>query len=178
MADSEPPHIDLYFTPTDAHSRQAHEFLVRRGVEFVAHDISQDPGALNEMVRRSGQQGVPVIVIGDEVVAGFNLKRLGHLLPVSERRRIRLGVSIANVRIDGDRPEGAYVGRVNEGSPADLAGVCKGDIIIELAQRPVHRVSEVHDIAAEIRPGSKVPLTVWRAGRRFRVVLSLSPQPG
>lgn len=46
-------------------------------------DVSQDYAAAVEMVRRSGQQGVPVITLDDEVVVGFDRPRLEQILAAS-----------------------------------------------------------------------------------------------
>jgi hypothetical protein len=44
-------------------------------------------------------------------------------------------------------------------------------VIIEMAQQSVRSASDVHVIASQIIPGSRVPLTLWRAGHVFRIVL-------
>ena len=47
---------------------------------FEEFDVLDDLSAREEMVRISGQMGVPVITIGDEVVIGFNRDRLQETL--------------------------------------------------------------------------------------------------
>jgi len=42
--------------------------------------VAQDRDKAKEMIQKSGQMGVPVIVIGDEVIVGFNQPRLDQLL--------------------------------------------------------------------------------------------------
>jgi len=42
--------------------------------------VAQDRDKAKEMIQKSGQMGVPVIVIGDEVIVGFNQLRLDQLL--------------------------------------------------------------------------------------------------
>lgn len=73
------------------------EFLSQRGVEFTEYDVSVDKAAADEMVRLTGQRGVPVIVIGDQVVIGFNRARLEQLLDnLSYNQHPRFGLKIAD----------------------------------------------------------------------------------
>jgi S1-C subfamily serine protease len=144
--------------------------MVRRDVEFQVHDVSEDREARLEMVRVSGQSGVPTLCIGGRAIVDLDLERLNQLFP----RRVQgivLGVAVADARRAGDRPPGAYVGHVEADTPADRAGILKGDLIIEMAQRPVRSANDVHAIASQIVPGSRIPVTLWRAGHVFRIVL-------
>lgn len=58
----------------------AKEFLSQKGIKFTEHDVAQDREARQEMVKKSGQMGVPVITIDGDVVVGFNKAHLEHLL--------------------------------------------------------------------------------------------------
>ena len=75
--------IDVYTTPTCGYCHQVKEFLARRGVEFTEHDVLVDRAAANEMVSKSGQMGVPVIIVNGQVVIGFDRARLEQLLSSS-----------------------------------------------------------------------------------------------
>ena len=55
------------------------EFLSQRGIAFSERDVLQDEQALEEL-RQLGYLTTPVIKVGDEVVVGFNRKRLEELL--------------------------------------------------------------------------------------------------
>ncbi len=46
----------------------------------MEHDVAQDRDQAKEMIEKSGQMGVPVIIINGEVVVGFNQARLDQLL--------------------------------------------------------------------------------------------------
>jgi len=63
--------------------RAAKEFLSSRGIAFTDVDVTASPEARAELVRRTGQLGVPVIVVGEEVVVGFDRGRLSRLLGIS-----------------------------------------------------------------------------------------------
>jgi glutaredoxin 3 len=49
-------------------------------VTFTEYDVSNDREKAQEMIQKSGQMGVPVLVIGDEVVIGFNQAKIDTLL--------------------------------------------------------------------------------------------------
>ena len=73
--------IKVYSTPTCPFCQRAKAFLKERGVEFEVIDLGVDRDKVEEMVKISGQMSVPVIVIGDEVVVGFDQAKLERLLP-------------------------------------------------------------------------------------------------
>src|SRR5689334_9281619 len=70
--------VTVYTTPTCPYCRYVKQFLNNKGVPFVEKDVASDRMAAVEMVRRSGQQGVPVTVIGDEVIVGFDQPALNQ----------------------------------------------------------------------------------------------------
>jgi len=72
--------VTVYTTPTCGYCRQAKRFLAERGVDFREVDVSADDAAASEIVRRTGQFGVPVIDVGGTLVVGFNRARLEQLL--------------------------------------------------------------------------------------------------
>jgi glutaredoxin len=53
-----------------------------KGVKFTDIDVSRDQAAARDMVRRSGQMGVPVIDIGGKIVVGFNKPQINSLLGI------------------------------------------------------------------------------------------------
>ena len=99
-------------------------------------NVAADRQAAMEMVRVSGQQGVPVITIDGQVIVGFNQPRLMQLL------KPKLGASIADAasqrkKHPGIPSSGAFVGRVRPGTAADKAGLKKGDVIVSLGGQQV-----------------------------------------
>lgn len=72
--------VKVYSTPTCPYCIRAKEYLSSKGVEFQNIDVSQDQTAVEEMVKLSGQMGVPVIVIGEEVITGFDKARIERLI--------------------------------------------------------------------------------------------------
>ena len=72
--------IKVYSTPTCPYCRMVKDYLKVKGVTFVNYDVSQDKDALDEMVKLSGQMGVPVVVINGEVTVGFDKNKIDSLL--------------------------------------------------------------------------------------------------
>jgi len=72
--------VIVFSTPTCTHCNSAKRYLRERGVRFRDVDVSRDPVAARDMVKRSGQQGVPVIEINGRVVVGFNRAEVDRLL--------------------------------------------------------------------------------------------------
>jgi glutaredoxin len=60
--------------------RQAKEFLSSQGVAFRDINVAEDAEARLELIRLTGQMAVPVILVGDQVVRGFDKPRLRALL--------------------------------------------------------------------------------------------------
>ena len=57
------------------------EFLRAKGVALQERDVVADPSAMEELLRRTGGvRGTPVIVVGNEVIRGFDRGRLSRLL--------------------------------------------------------------------------------------------------
>lgn len=72
--------VIIYSTPTCHFCQQAKEFFTENGVEYTEHDVASDQEKAQEMVTRSGQMGVPVIFVGDDMIIGFDEGRLRSLL--------------------------------------------------------------------------------------------------
>jgi hypothetical protein len=51
-------------------------------VAFTARNVAEDAGARGELIARTGRMAVPVIVVDDEVIIGFDRGRLKRLLGV------------------------------------------------------------------------------------------------
>lgn len=72
--------VIVFSTPTCTYCNQAKRYFRQQGVRFRDVDVSRDQAAARDMVRRSGQQGVPVIDIGGKVIVGFNKPEIDRLL--------------------------------------------------------------------------------------------------
>ncbi len=72
--------VVVFSTPTCPHCRTAKSYLKQKGVRFTDVDVSRDERAARDMVRISGQQGVPVITVNGRPVVGFDRGKLDQLL--------------------------------------------------------------------------------------------------
>ena len=77
MADK---NVIIYSTPTCPYCKRAKDYLSRKGIPFADRNVAVDRDAAKEMIQKSGQMGVPVIIIDGEVVVGFNQTLLDELL--------------------------------------------------------------------------------------------------
>ncbi len=130
--------------------------------------MAADRAAAMEMVRLSGQQGVPVTIIDGKAVVGFDRPRLDQLLEWAQQRP-RLGAAVADAADMAAKGrttviEGAYVGRITPGGAAARAGLQAGDVITAIARQPIHSATSVERVVARVRPGQSVPLTYVREG--------------
>jgi glutaredoxin 3 len=60
------------------------EYLSQKGVKFTEYNVSDDREKAKEMIQKSGQMGVPVIMVDEQVVVGFNQTMLDKLLAALE----------------------------------------------------------------------------------------------
>jgi glutaredoxin 3 len=73
--------VKIFSTPTCPYCNAAKEFFKEEGIDFENIDVSQDRAAADEMVEKSGQMGVPVIIIGEnEPIVGFDKEKIQGLI--------------------------------------------------------------------------------------------------
>ncbi len=72
---------------------------------------------------------------------------------------------------------GARVRAVSIGSPADKAGLQKGDVISEFDGKTIPDAKSFHDLMAQYSPGQRVQLRVWHKGQPEYLVARLGDQP-
>ena len=71
--------VTVYSTQHCQYCRMAKAFLDKHGVPYESIDVGSDNKAAEKMIALSGQRGVPVIVVDDEVIVGFDSQRLNEL---------------------------------------------------------------------------------------------------
>ena len=135
---------------------------------YVEKLVDQDRAAAIEMIRRSGQQGVPVTIIGDEVVVGFDRPRLERIVASLKARqaapssapqtgRRPLGARVADADRyalpGGTAVPGAYIGGINPGSPAEAAGMKVGDVITAVDSTSIRNVDDLTAALGKHGPG-------------------------
>ena len=83
LADEPPepgPQVKLFMTSWCHYCRLTSQFLRSKGVTFTEHDIESDPKALSEYLAIGGGSGVPLVVIGDERVLGYDVAAMERAL--------------------------------------------------------------------------------------------------
>ncbi len=162
----------VYTTPTCPYCRMVKEFLSQRGVPFVEKDVSVDRSAAMYMVQRTGQQGVPVTEINGQFVVGFDRPHLERLL--QQAPRPGLGVSVADAsRHAPSVGHGAYVGKVRQNSPAERAGLQKGDVITEVGGHSILDADTLIELVQHIAAGQQVRVRFVRNGEPRESKVSL-----
>ena len=71
MSSKKFPRVIIFTTPSCSFCRSAKKYLREQGIPFKDVDVTRDASAARDMVRRSGQQGVPVIDIGGKIIVGL-----------------------------------------------------------------------------------------------------------
>jgi S1-C subfamily serine protease len=150
------------------------QFFDKRGVKYTEHDVSVDKAAADEMVRKSGQMGVPVVIVGDQVIVGFDRKRLDKVFADADNgRKPRFGLQVADASKLASKfglvpVFGAFVGRVAPSSLGEKAGLRKGDVITELNFRPIHNTDDLENALTGLTHGNRVMIVFLRGHDTLR----------
>ncbi|HWI35542.1 MAG TPA: DegQ family serine endoprotease [Burkholderiales bacterium] len=159
-------------------------------VPFIQTDVAINPGnsggplfnlrgeviGINSQIysRTGGFMGLSFAIPADVALdVQKQLKEKGRVA------RGRIGVQIQEVTRDLatsfglDRARGALVNSVEKGSPADKAGVEATDIIIGFDGKQVDSSTDLPRIVGSTRPGSSVPVEVWRKGATKKLTVTV-----
>jgi S1-C subfamily serine protease len=127
-----------------------------------------------EMIRRSGQQGVPVITADEDVIVGFDQVRLAK---IAERhagpKRPALGLLAADAdQYFAKHPDaaaefppgtkGVYVGEVRPSSVAEKSGIQRGDVIASVAGKRVRSMRDLDTLVDTLKAGESVTVRYLR----------------
>jgi serine protease Do len=147
-----------------------------------------------------GNSGGPLLNMRGEVI-GINSQiysrtggfmGISFAIPIDEAQRVaeqlretgrvvrgRIGVGIAEVTKDIaeplglDKPSGALVRSVEQGGPAEKAGIEVGDIIRKFGDRQIERSSDLPRIVGNTKPGSAVQMELWRRGAARNITVTV-----
>ena len=82
--------VTIYSTPTCTYCNAAKDFFSANEVEYTEHNVAEDSDKRQEMIEKSGQMGVPVVIFGasdegeeDELVIGFDEEKFKELLGIA-----------------------------------------------------------------------------------------------
>lgn len=72
--------VKMYTTPSCPYCKLTKDYLKEKNIEFQEIDVAANASAANEMVKLSGQMGVPVIDIDGQIIVGWNKSALEEAL--------------------------------------------------------------------------------------------------
>ncbi|MEK7156356.1 MAG: glutaredoxin domain-containing protein [Patescibacteria group bacterium] len=74
--------VTIYSTPTCHFCHAAKDFFTANSVAFTDYNVGTDLAKRKEMIEKSGQMGVPVITVGQDLIVGFDEPKLRELLAI------------------------------------------------------------------------------------------------
>jgi glutaredoxin 3 len=151
------------------------EFLSQKGIGFQERDVSINQSYAQELVKSTGQMGVPVTIINGQTVIGFDRGRLEQLLTKTQMSQHPLfGASIADAsKITAKQGSGiilgAYVGSVRPSSVAERLGLFSGDIITDLNLRHIANASDLEHALSSLQGDSHFSLSFLRGNKAMTI---------
>ncbi|MEQ1662262.1 MAG: DegQ family serine endoprotease [Thiobacillus sp.] len=164
-------------------------------VPYIQTDVPINPGnsggplfnmkgevvGINSQIysRSGGYQGVSFAIPIDVA-----MEVVGQLKADGKVSRGWLGVVIQEVTADLaesfglDRARGALISQVQDGSPAEKSGLQAADVILKFDGKLVENSGDLPRMVGMAKPGSKIPLELWRKGKAQTVMLTLGELPG
>jgi glutaredoxin 3 len=181
------PEVVIYSTPTCAPCFEAKKWFQSHGVSYTEYDVSRDPVRAAELVRLTGQNAVPVIRVGQQVLVGFDPLQLAKLIPLDGNGKVgsgpdggaRVSLGMAAQSLTPDKAEelglpapfGVVVGPVRPGGPAESAGLQEGDVLVGVGSYTLQNLAQLQSLVGAKQPGDQLTLRVWRAGEEIEVTV-------
>ncbi len=75
--------VTIYTTPTCQYCKVTKAFLKGNSVSYTEIDVAADQAKAHEMIQKSGQMGVPVTFVDNDMVLGFDEAKLKSLLGIA-----------------------------------------------------------------------------------------------
>lgn len=136
--------------------------------------------------------GIPTLAARNPQLGGGQAPGIGFAIPastvtfladqmiedgrVTDSGRARLGVTVRTVLGDGFEPAGAAVAEVDDGGPADRAGLRAGDVIVGVAGEEVTDVVSLAEALANLRPGQRTEVDYVRDDERDTLRVTLGEE--
>ena len=165
--------VIVYSSPACSYCNMVKEFLSQKGISFTEKDVSRDQLVAQELVSRTGQMGVPVIIINGETIVGFDRARLEEALSHGQKeQRPSFGAAVADAsKITARQGSGiilgAYVGKVRVGSLAEKMGLIQGDIITEANVQNIANRADLERVLSKLRSGSHLSVVFLRRNKEL-----------
>ena len=74
--------VIIYSTPTCTYCKAAKEYFTAHNVAFTEYIVASDMERRKEMIDKTGQMGVPVIIVGDDITVGFDQEKIAAELGI------------------------------------------------------------------------------------------------
>lgn len=74
--------VTIYTTPSCVYCKMTKAFFKEHNIAYEEKDVATDAAAREDMIKKSGQMGVPVTDIDGELTVGFDKERLSGLLGI------------------------------------------------------------------------------------------------
>ncbi|MGH8057074.1 MAG: PDZ domain-containing protein, partial [Candidatus Entotheonellia bacterium] len=159
--------------------------------DFIQTDAPINPGnSGGPLFNMQGEMvGITTAIVAHGQGIGFAIPislakpLIPQLVSSGEVSRGYLGVSIQTLTPDLAKAlklkeqEGALVGNVVAGSPADQAGIKRGDVIVAFNEKSVKNARDLPAMVAETPVGQRATVTVWRDGTTHQVPISVGKLP-
>ena len=76
--------VTIYSTPSCHFCHMAKDFFKENNVAFEDFNVAEDQAKRKEMLDKSGQMGVPVIIIENDLIVGFNKPKIAEMLGIAQ----------------------------------------------------------------------------------------------
>lgn len=162
---------------------------------FIQTDVAVNPGnsggpllnlsgevvGMNSQIvsRSGGFMGISLAIPIDEV-----MQVVAQLKEHGKVTRGRIGVQITQVdegvakALGLEDAKGALVSAVEPDGPAAKAGIRSGDVILKFGDRRVEHMSDLPRTVGAVKPGTEVPVEVWRKGKTVTLKATVEEIPG
>jgi len=81
--------VQIYSTPTCHFCHMAKDYFKENNIEYTEYDVAADAEKRAEMMEKTGQMGVPVIIIGEDVLVGFQEAKIKELLAADDEENMK-----------------------------------------------------------------------------------------
>jgi serine protease Do len=163
--------------------------LGKQGYEdFIQTDAPINPGnSGGGLINLKGELiGINTAILspaGGNVGIGFavpiNMARqvMEQIVQTGRVQRGRIGISIQELSVAGRAAagEGAVIADVSRGSPADAAGIRKGDLVVKADGAPIRSAAQLRNKVGLTPVGKTVQLTIQRDGSLQNVEVAIGP---
>ncbi len=159
-------------------------------VPFLQTDVAVNPGnsggplfnlngeviGINSQIfsRTGGYQGLSFAIPIDVA-----MKVEKQLVDHGKVSRGRLGITIQEINQELadtfglSKPAGALVNTVEDGSPAEKAGLEAGDVVLKFNGKEISRSAELPQLVTDVVPGTSAKLEVWHKGKSKEITLNV-----